>query len=97
LIQSNQKSSHQKCFFAAQGLCRTIRKNSGGWNLFAGLPYRFSTRHAKSSYALTHFTGLLFSRIFPEAFLLTGGFIIAGAFLVCWGADKKKGAAEAAP
>jgi len=55
----------------AQGLCRTILKNSRGWNLFAGLPYRFNTFHAKSSNALTHFTGLLFFRIFPEAFLLT--------------------------
>jgi len=71
LIQSNQKSSHQKCFFAALGLCRTIRKNSRGRNLFAGLPYRFNTFYAKSSYAPTHFTGLLFFRIFSEALLLT--------------------------
>jgi hypothetical protein len=42
-----------------------------GWNLFAGLPYRFKTLYAKSSYAPGHRTGLLFFRIFPEALLLT--------------------------
>jgi len=54
------------------GLLRTIRKNSRGWNLFAGLTYHFKTLHAKSSYAPGHVTGLLFFRIFPEALLLTG-------------------------
>jgi len=58
----------------AQGLCRTIQKNSGGWNLFAGLPYRFNTLYAKSSYAPGHFTSLQFFRIFPEALLLTRRF-----------------------
>jgi hypothetical protein len=42
-----------------------------GWNLFAGLPYRFNSLHAKISYALSHFTGQLFFRILPEAVLLT--------------------------
>jgi len=58
-------------------LCRTgplphnPEKQPLGWNLFADLPCRFSTLHAKSSYAPTHHTGLLFFRIFAEAFLLT--------------------------
>jgi hypothetical protein len=53
LIQkSNQKkSSQQKCFFAAQGLCRTIGQNLG-WNLFAPLRSLWPYASAKSSYAL---------------------------------------------
>jgi hypothetical protein len=39
-----------------------------GCNLFAGLPYRFITMHAKSCYALAHFTGLLFFQLCPKLF-----------------------------
>ncbi|HEY4325374.1 MAG TPA: hypothetical protein VGN20_15365 [Mucilaginibacter sp.] len=70
-----KKSSHQKCFFAAKGLCAQAGKTAG-WNLFAGLPYRFNTLHAKISYALSHFTGLLFFLLFPEAVLLTKNLIL---------------------
>ncbi|HEY4324984.1 MAG TPA: hypothetical protein VGN20_13395 [Mucilaginibacter sp.] len=57
-------------------LCRrgplpASRKNSRGWNLFAGLPYRFNTLHAKISYALGHSTSPLFFQLFPEAVLMT--------------------------
>jgi hypothetical protein len=47
---------------------------AAGWNLFGGLPNRFTTLYPKSSYALTHFTGRQLSPLFPEAFLLTGSF-----------------------
>jgi hypothetical protein len=50
---------------------RTNPEKQLGWNLFAVRPYRFVTLYAKSSYAPTHFTGLLFFRISPEALLLT--------------------------
>ncbi|HEY4325366.1 MAG TPA: hypothetical protein VGN20_15310, partial [Mucilaginibacter sp.] len=49
----------------------TIRKNSECRNLFAGLPCRTKTSHAKISYALGHFTGRLFFRILAETVLLT--------------------------
>jgi len=56
-----KKSSHQIGFFAAEGLCAQSRKNLG-CNLFAGLPYRFITLHAKSCEALP---ALLATIVFP--------------------------------
>jgi hypothetical protein len=55
------------------GPLRTIRKNSEGCNIFAWRTCRFINMHAKICYALSHFTGRLFFRIFSEAVLLTVG------------------------
>jgi len=49
--KSNQKRSRQEGFFAAQAFALQIRQNRG-CNLFAGLPCRFETLHAKICYAL---------------------------------------------
>jgi hypothetical protein len=72
LIQKvTKKIKSSEMLLCRQGPLPTIRKNSEGWNLFAGLSYRFNTLHAKISYALGHLTGLLFFLLFPEAVLLT--------------------------
>jgi hypothetical protein len=47
------------------------REKQLGCNLFAVLSFRSITLHAKSCYALVHFTDLLFFPLFPEAVLLT--------------------------
>jgi hypothetical protein len=59
LIQSNQKSSQQKCFFAARAL-PTNQEKPQGCDLFAVLPYRLVNLHAKSRYAPSHFTSWFF-------------------------------------
>ncbi|HEY8781248.1 MAG TPA: hypothetical protein VIM16_06520 [Mucilaginibacter sp.] len=66
--KSNQKRSRQEGFFAAQAFTLQIRQNLG-CNLFAVLPYRFYTLHAKICYALPPHRPPLFCLISPEAFL----------------------------
>jgi hypothetical protein len=68
LIQSNQKSSQQKCFFAALAFALQNGQNLG-WNYFA--PVRFPHAHAKTSYALPSHNPALFCPFSPEAVLLT--------------------------
>jgi hypothetical protein len=71
LIQKvTKKSSHQKCFFIAEGFRAQAGKTTG-LQSFCGLTCHIHTLHAKSCYALTHFTDLLFFMLFSEAVLLT--------------------------
>jgi hypothetical protein len=67
LIKSNQKSSQQKCFFAAQAFALQNGQNRG-WDYFA---LTLFTPTAKTPYALQPHSPALFCPFSPEAVLLT--------------------------
>jgi hypothetical protein len=68
LIQSNQKSSQQKCFFVLKASALQNEQNLG-WNYFA--PSHLPHARAKTSYALQPHSPALFCPFSPEACLLT--------------------------
>jgi hypothetical protein len=71
LIQSNQKSSQQRGFFAAQGLC-PANQAEPGLQTIAPLRSLKSITSANICYALQPHRPPLFCPLSPEAYLLTG-------------------------
>jgi hypothetical protein len=67
LIQSNQKSSQQKCFFAAPAFTPQNGQNLG-WDYFAPV---HSAPTTKTPYALPLHNPALFCPFSPKAVLLT--------------------------
>ncbi|MBB5396144.1 hypothetical protein [Mucilaginibacter sp. AK015] len=71
MIQSNQKSSQQKGFFAAQGFTPQIVQNHG-LETFAPRFAAQASRFSKISYALATLKATMFCPLSAEAVLLTG-------------------------
>jgi hypothetical protein len=71
LIQSNQKSSQQKCFFSLNGFALQIGQNHG---LQTVAPLRLCKASASANicYAPATAQATMFCPLSPEAYLLTG-------------------------
>jgi len=65
------KSSQQKCFFAAQGLCPANRTEPGLQLFCSASPALWPTSSAKTCYALLPHRQPSFCPVSPEAGLLT--------------------------
>jgi hypothetical protein len=70
LIQSNQKSSQQKCFFAHKASTLQIRQNHGLLNLASTL-FAHSLASARFANAPATALPIMFCRLSSEAYLLT--------------------------
>jgi len=71
LIQSNQKSSQQECFFAAHGLSRTKQKKPWAAIFLLHCVRAMASASVKSCYALPTALPCRFFLLSPEAVLLT--------------------------
>jgi hypothetical protein len=70
-MKSNQKSSHQRGFFAAQASALQIRQNLGLLNLTSTSLAHYPTLQVRLAMPLQPHSPPLFCPLSPEAYLLT--------------------------